>query len=442
MQISETEIFDAEGNASMFSAYFKHQNFNNIEFDINFDTNKFTALNTNQNTDEMFFGKLYVAGNAHISGTTDVTHLTARIETLPESELVVKTDINESSDNSQMMSFVEKHADTLKTAQTQSFTGVDIELNLLINPETKFKILMSSDGKDVITAQGEGDLQISTNPQGDVEITGDYVIGKGEYQLTLADVYTMKFGVTPLSKLSWHGDPYKAVLNISAYYPLRRVRLYDLTLADYAKDVYYPVNCNINMSQSVENPTIKFGVEVGGFGDKFNSKLRSLPESDLNKQFLSLLLLGKFQPLPGLEKESTSSPDFNVGQILSGQLGSLMSGISDQVDIDLNYNKNAQTNADEIELDFSTELFNDRITINGNVAKGDYRNAAGDVVGDFDAEVKLTPEGTVRMKLFNKSNRDLSYETAPYTQGIGFFYRTEFNRLFKAKQSKDSVTGK
>ncbi len=439
MQISETEISDAESNTATFSAFFKHKNFNNIEFDINFATKKFTALNTSASTVELFYGKLYVAGNAQILGTPDVTNLTARIETLPESELVVKTDINESGDNSKMMSFVEKRSDMLNVVQYQSFTGVNVDMNLLINSETKFKILMSSDGKDAITAQGIGDLHISTNPQGDIEITGDYVIGKGEYQLTLAQVYNMKFGVTPDSKLSWQGDPYNAVLSIAAFYPMRRVRLYDLTLADFAKDVYYPVNCMINMSQSVENPTIKFGVEIGGFGEKYNSKLRNLPESDLNKQFLSLLVLGKFQPLPGLEKESSEFPELNVGQILSGQLGSLISVFSDQVDIDLNYNKNAETHTDEIELDFSTELFNDRVTINGNVAKGDYRNTAGDVVGDFDAEIKLKPEGSVRMKLFNKSNRDISYETAPYTQGIGFFYRKEFNRFFANKSKMDSL---
>ena len=82
--------------------------------------------------------------------------------------------------------------------------------------------------------------------------------------------------------------------------------------------------------------------------------------------------------------------------------------------------------------------------INGNVAKGEYQNTTSEVVGDFDAEIKLTPDGNIKMKAYNKSNRDLSYESAAYTQGFGFFYRKEFNKLFnkRKKQTADTISDK
>ena len=49
------------------------------------------------------------------------------------------------------------------------------------------------------------------------------------------------------------------------------------------------------------------------------------------------------------------------------------------------------------------------------------------IVGDFDMRVKLTPNGKIQFKAFNHSNNDLIYETAPYTQGVGFSFKEEYN---------------
>lgn len=63
--------------------------------------------------------------------------------------------------------------------------------------------------------------------------------------------------------------------------------------------------------------------------------------------------------------------------------------------------------SDEFELAVSTQLLDDRITIsaNGNMDVGGNRNAAGDenrknnIAGDFDIEVKLNKQGSLKMRL-------------------------------------------
>lgn len=60
--------------------------------------------------------------------------------------------------------------------------------------------------------------------------------------------------------------------------------------------------------------------------------------------------------------------------------------------------------SDEFELAVSTQLLDDRITIsaNGNMDVGGNRNAAGDenrknnIAGDFDIEVKLNKQGSLK----------------------------------------------
>ena len=52
------------------------------------------------------------------------------------------------------------------------------------------------------------------------------------------------------------------------------------------------------------------------------------------------------------------------------------------------------------------------------------RSWMDDVVG----EVKITDDGAVRIKVFNRSNQYLLVTNdVPYTQGVGIFYRKEFD---------------
>jgi hypothetical protein len=68
---------------------------------------------------------------------------------------------------------------------------------------------------------------------------------------------------------------------------------------------------------------------------------------------------------------------------------------------------------------------------------------ASNIVGDFVVEYKLTEEGQVNVKAFNKYNdRDILDAGAPYTQGVGIFYRREFDtlkELFGKKSKNDTL---
>ena len=92
----------------------------------------------------------------------------------------------------------------------------------------------------------------------------------------------------------------------------------------------------------------------------------------------------------------------------------------------------ADVSSDEIEVALSTQLFDDRLLIDGNFGvptdKSSQQTSA--IVGDVQVEYKLTQDGRFRVKAFNRSN-DVSIieNDVPYTQGIGIFYRKDFNDL-------------
>jgi hypothetical protein len=115
--------------------------------------------------------------------------------------------------------------------------------------------------------------------------------------------------------------------------------------------------------------------------------------------------------------------------MLSNQLSKWLSQISNDFDIGFNYRPGNEITPQEVEVALSTQLLNDKVVLNGNVDVGGKlsNTKASTISGDFNIDFKLTEK--LRFKVFNRSNNNLFYETAPYTQGFGVFYRRDFDRL-------------
>ncbi|MEQ1734575.1 MAG: translocation/assembly module TamB domain-containing protein, partial [Bacteroidia bacterium] len=82
-------------------------------------------------------------------------------------------------------------------------------------------------------------------------------------------------------------------------------------------------------------------------------------------------------------------------------------------------------------VNFSTQLLNERLEVQGNLGVNTGLNTAKNYyVSDVKLEYKLTPDGRIRLKAYNITN-DVSTLTANglYTQGVGIAYRREFDKL-------------
>jgi hypothetical protein len=135
-----------------------------------------------------------------------------------------------------------------------------------------------------------------------------------------------------------------------------------------------------------------------------------------------------------------------TSELLSNQLSHWLSQISNEWDLGVNYRPGDEVSQDQVEVALSTQLLNDRVIINGNVGNNqqNLETQTNDIVGDFDVEVKLNKSGKLRFKVFNRANDKLIYKESLYTQGVGLFYREEFNtfselfkKIFNPKKTKE-----
>jgi hypothetical protein len=123
-------------------------------------------------------------------------------------------------------------------------------------------------------------------------------------------------------------------------------------------------------------------------------------------------------------------------EMLSNKISSWLNGVTKDIDIGVNYRPGDALSSEELDLALSKQLFNNRLTIDGNL--GVNNNSANtkttnnsNLIGDVTVELKLTESGKYRVKGFNRSNDNTQVLNSggPFTQGVGIFYREEFESL-------------
>ena len=176
-------------------------------------------------------------------------------------------------------------------------------------------------------------------------------------------------------------------------------------------------------------------------------------QDDINRQMVSLLVMGQFftpEYLRGRQDFQSSTGSLvgaTTSDILSNQLSNWLSQISNEWDIGFNYRPGDLVNANQMEFALSTQILDDRVTINGNIGNNSnlQSNTANPVVGEVEVFIKLNKSGKLQLKAYNRANDDLIYDTSLYKQGIGLSFTEEFDNLadlfshYRPKKTKNKI---
>ena len=416
-----------------------HKNFEDIKLDMTFDAHNFLFLNTKQTDSALFYGTVFASGGIKLLGGIDDLNIDIKLKTGKGTKFYLPLTASSEANQNEFITF--KTIDTTninKAVVSQvDLSGMDINFDLSVTPDAVMQIIMDETVGDIIKTQGTGDLNIKVDKSGDIFIFGLFTVYKGDYLFTLQNLVNKKFLLDKGSTIRWYGDPYNAEMNMNAVYRINKVPVYDLMVSEEYRDVRTDVYCNLLMDGGLANPVIKFDLDVPNAKEPIPSNLDNLTQDELNKQILSLLLINRFRPLPGLESSVSSGAVLSTNgiEMLTNQLSNWLSKLSDDFDVGLNYTQGDAGTSDELELALSTQLFNNRISINTNLDVGGGSTTQGDqssankIVGDVEIEGKLNKKGSLKAKVFNRSNKrsELANDQTLYTQGIGVLYRKDFN---------------
>jgi hypothetical protein len=201
------------------------------------------------------------------------------------------------------------------------------------------------------------------------------------------------------------------------------------------------VDCIIELDGKMMNPELNFKIDIPDLDPTTKIRVESAlnNQGKIQKQFMALLVSGGFIPDEQSGIANNSSILYsNASEILSNQINMIFQQLGIPLDLGLNYQPGERgTNIFDVAV--STQLFNNRVVINGNIGNDPYGNNNRDVIGNIDVEIKLDNPGNIRLDVFSHAEDQYSsYNDNNNSQrsGVGIVYQREFNSF------KNLVRGK
>ena len=421
-----------------------HSNFKEMRIDYDVTYKNMLLLNTTKNENNLFYGKIYGSGKISLFGNLNNIFMNIINTTNKNSKFILPLDGPLEIEEDNRIHFVQK--DSIKN-KTQKISGFNLEIDLHVTPDVLTQILLDQTNGDKLNVQGNGDLKININTLGKFEMKGDYILSGGDYLFTLESVINKKFDIASGSQISWSGDPLNADINVITVYK-QRASISTL-LNDTLNKSRVPVECKLNINGKLFSPNIKFALDFPLIDATSKARIDNVlsDEAELNRQVFSFLLFKSFiKPqiynlsgggvTAGNAAASTSSEMLSnrVSEFLNSYVKNL-TGI-DNLQLGLNYRPANKNNNEAVDIAVSKQFLNDKISIDGNFGLNNNSNYSNSIIGDVNINYRLTDDGKYRLKGFNRSNNNTQITTAggPYTQGIGIFYKKEFNKIFYFKK--------
>lgn len=435
-----------------------HTNFSKMQLDYDITYRNMLVLNTTEKENKTFYGKIYGSGNVGIYGFTNnlfmkiVDTTTRSTDKKQLSKFYLPLDGPAEMNDNDFIHFVKR--DTSKVRKEISLSGFNLRMEINVTPDAQTRIILDKTTGDMLTVQGQGDLNLTVNTLGKFEMFGDYIITNGDYLFTLENVINKKFEIDAGSSISWSGNPMNADIDVVTSY---RQRASVAPLLNDTTGLYkgrFPVDCKLKISGKLFSPDINFAIDFPNIDATAKARIDNVlsDETELNRQVFSFLLFRSFVTpqiyntsggvTAGSAAASTGSELLSnrVSEFLNTYFGNL-TGVRD-LQLGLNYRPGNQNNNEAVDLALSKQFLNNKITVDGNfgVNNSQTKNSNG-LIGDVNVDYKLSADGKLRLRGFNRSNDNTQITTAggPFTQGAGVFYREEFetfNQLFKRYRDK------
>lgn len=451
--IDKMPVFDEEGNAGYMYGSIYHDHFRNWNFsaDVNLEDDyfkprgylyepldKFLLMNTPYSEGASFYGKAYGTGRVSVFGYAENMEFDVSIKTQEGTDFYLPIFSSGDLEQDDFVVFIDKDSTKNEGSEQEvDLTGISLNLNFEVNEDANINILLDETGENQLrNVTGNGNIQIGLDQLNDLYMAGDYFITSGKCEVGFASLVEKKFDLVQGGVVSWAGNPYEAVLDVTANYSTH-ANPYEAVpslLEEKGSTGKTNVNCALKLDESLMEPKIHFGIEIPNAQDDVQDILSRIVsnEDELNKQFFSLLLLNKFQPMSGETGSGGSSS--TVGNLLSSKINDLLDDISEDFKIGVGIDSKDDLSSGDFTL--NTEFALDpkkRLTLKTSL--GYSNNVVGDehvssLIGDVVLEYKLNKQGSFRVNVFNESN---DYQTIQdkklgnFTQGAGLYYTESFN---------------
>lgn len=449
---TDLAVTDRFGSKGKMSGKFGYNYFRDLHLDTKVTFTNFQCLDTRETDNEYFYGQAFATGSVHLKGPLEKINIDIDVVSNKNTSIHIPLQNSATASQTNLLTFVEPFKDrkvdvydslqTIKANLVKKSTELSVDVDARVTPDAEVMIEIDKSVGDVIKARGNGVIGLSINPSRDIfDLYGDYHVTDGSYKFVLAGIASRDFLLQPGGTINFNGDITNTTLDLDAVYTTKS-SINALISDTSSVATRRTVNCIIGMNGKMMNPELNFKIEIPDLDPTTKIRVESAfnTQGKIQKQFMGLLVTGNFLPDDQSGIANNSSMWYsNASEMLSNQISNIFHQLGIPVDLGLEYQPGEKGTTDIFDVAVSTQLFNNRVVINGNIGNDPYAHSDRSVIGNLDVQIKLDNSGNVRLDLFSHAEDKYSaYNDAENSQrsGVGIVYQKEFNTfkdLFRGK---------
>lgn len=459
-------LTDSLGNDLVVNGNILTEDYVDYRFDLTASTDKFLAMNSTAQDNDLYYGTVLIAADASITGNLARPELKVDVRVLDGSAFtaVVPADEVGAAEREGVVEFVnlnesltaiiggQQEADTAQTG----FVGADIEVEVTVTDATPITIIIDPTTGDNLVVRGTADpLFVGMTPSGQINMTGRYVITDGRYSMDFYDLASRELDIKQGSYIAWTGDPLQADLQITAVYTVKTAPLElvatQIETQDPALRNQVPFQVFVIVEGDIMKPQISFNIEIpeeerGEVPAEVITSLGNLrqDEAEMNKQVFALLVLGRFlapDPLASSGGGFAASARNSLSQVMTDQLNQLTNRYAGGLGLELgvnsyeDYSSGAAQGRTDLNVALRQQFLNNRLTVRigsdiGLEGQGEANRGAGGFGGDISIEYSITKDGRLRVQGFQRNEYAGLLEAGDVrTTGVSLIYVRDYNNF-------------
>ncbi len=431
-------IYDSLGHKATLNGRITHHNFSNLWLDLHAEMDDFAAFSNTRAQNNIFYGNARATGTASITGPPENISITVKAINGGKTHVVIPIDLTRSVGQADYIIFVSPNADSLKMAEEKpriNTNGLSLDIGLRVNQDAEVEVFFPNQLGN-LKGSGSGNLLMSMTPTTPFTLSGTYTVSKGFFLFQLKNYLRLPMSIREGGTISWTGDPADANISISAVYKTKAPLKGVVQPGSDQEGLRVPVECIIRLNGKLMNPDISFAISMPNVEESIKSQVFSVIDTNnaavMADQTIYLLVMNQFKPVI-TNSGTTVDVSGTAMSLVTNQINSLMSQISPNVNVNMNYKPGTSTTQQEFDVGISTQLFDDRLLIDGTFGMNSYTNKSAaqqsnTIVGDINIEYVLTKNRRWRVRAFNRTNTlNILNNNAPYTQGVGIKYQRDFS---------------
>lgn len=432
MVLNDFSIYTTSDNPFVVKGVVDFRDVSNPSAVLSLNADNYTLLDAPKTRESLLFGKILVDMDATIRGPLSGLVMRGQMNVLGDTNatyVMANSPLTVEDRLDGLVTFVSFN-DTLNNTKNEqnamSLGGLDMNMTVHIDDAVRLRANLTTDGSKYVELEGGGDLNMLYTPQGDMNLTGRYVLSGGTMKYSLPIIPLKEFTFTQGSYVDWRGDVMNPRLNLTA---AERVRASVSDGDNGSRRTDFDVS--VTIKNTLEAPDLSFDLSAPNDGN-IQNELQSMSTDERSKAAITMLATGMYMGNSGAESGLTMGAALN--SVLQSQINSLAGSVSNasfSVGIE---DRELNTGATQTDYTFrySQRFFNDRvqIVIGGKISTGS--NASNDMdsfIDNVSFEYRIDRGGTRYIRAFHNKNYENLLEGEITETGVGFLFRKKLDSL-------------